>query len=388
MRMFCYGRASTDKQQITLLAQEEICRNYVALQHSMHPEVELAGWFPDAAVSATTPWFERPMGAKILFAIQPGDCIVVSNFDRAFRSVIDCDTCMRIAEERGFGLTILDVDVNTQTPLGRAFMKIIAVLKELEREEIGRRTREAHRLRKLQGKPVGVAPLGWKAGERTPDNKPGPLVPSVPERRLARRIVRMINENGLHVNEVRHILRVELSGIRRQGHTKPLSKWRARFNVQCLYMLAACNWPKIPQEDIPKFSEFLGYAALHDGRPPQLSVFGVSRGSVYNLPPVADPVPFFVPHTLTEYLQPWASAVVDPQTDPAPQPAQKKIIVARRKRRVRRRPKKPRRPSWWAFRARRRKTSPESKSPPSSPPSDNSPEPTASDDSCDTDGTH
>ena len=246
-RVFAYGRASTDRQQITLGNQEEVCQNYYKLRESAGDDIEWAGWFPDAAVSSTKPLVERPMGEIIFTNARKGDILLVSNFDRAFRSVVDCHNTMNILDERGIALVILDVDVNTKTPLGRAFMKIIAVLKELEREEIGRRTREALQYKKRHNKPTcSWSPIGWRRIGKKKDSR---FAPEPGDRNWCKEIVRLREVKGMSFTAIEKDLRARKAKFYADGRGNSKG-WSIR-KVRKGYSAAKLGFPLIYQRELP-----------------------------------------------------------------------------------------------------------------------------------------
>lgn len=300
-RMFCYGRASTDSQKITLLAQEEITRNYFKLRQSMNESIEYGGWFCDADTTSKIDMFERPKAAEILVQAQEGDAIVVSNFDRAFRSVTDFDHSFRISNEAGIGLIILDIDVNTDSPVGRAVMRIIAVIKELEREEIARRTKEALQYNIRHMKPCkSRCPVGWTLSEV--NGKPE-YIPSEIAQRAAFQIVALVNEQGLSLRDIEKIAKKEWEPIPWRGNK--CDGW-SQYNVMRFYVAAICGFPKLLIPELPPFTHLMYYLALSGGRPPQLEVDAVSMGRLYTLPPIEGPPPIVVPPILYRGLKPAA----------------------------------------------------------------------------------
>ena len=55
--------------------------------------MRLSGIFEDKAVSGKTKLFDRAGGLQLYAALQPGDMVVWSKLDRAFRNTLDfCET--------------------------------------------------------------------------------------------------------------------------------------------------------------------------------------------------------------------------------------------------------------------------------------------------------
>lgn len=276
-RLFAYGRASTDKQQITLKHQEEICVHYHRLRQAQGDVMEWAGWFPDAAITSRIPWFERPMGERIFSQIQPGDVIVVSNLDRAVRSVSDCDNSMMIAEEGKFALVFLDMEVDMRTITGRLFMRIVSCFKQFEREERSRQTRSALVYNLSHGKPHSQTdPIGWVRKGKSKELRASPE-----DRAWAKEVVRLYEERGYDFREIEKIFR------QRQARTPNGNVWHLR-RVRLAYSAVKCHFPKLYSSDLPPIKALRRYMASHGGRPPQLQYGLVRSGLWRNAPPMQD----------------------------------------------------------------------------------------------------
>jgi DNA invertase Pin-like site-specific DNA recombinase len=293
--LFAYGRASTDKQQITLKTQEEILTNYYRLRHSIDSSIRWGGWYPDAAITSRVPFLERPMGSKIFRVAEPGDLMVVSNFDRAFRSVMDCDGCLKSCLEKRIRVIILDLDVNTETALGRAFVKLVAVLKELERDEISRRTKEAiqHNIRNVRPHGTGIPP-GWA---RTHDKSGKKFMPCFRERQIGKQVVELY-----HQGKSSRAIAKQITLEQTQRNDR-----RYDYNqVPRLYSAALIGFPKLFPSDIPLPTKMWKYMALYDGQVPQILPGQVSSGLLYTLPPMKGPPLYDVPRAFYIHLLPEA----------------------------------------------------------------------------------
>lgn len=160
--VYCYGRASTDKQAVTEDAQRSACEDYV--DRSLKPQgFTYGGWMYDAATSGSTQMFEREQGRNLWALVQPGDRIVWAKLDRAFRSTYDFVSTMQLLQAKGVSFTSLDIGLDSGTPIGRCVFTIMAAFAELEREFIRERTRNGLRAKRRDGKPTNChAPIGWK----------------------------------------------------------------------------------------------------------------------------------------------------------------------------------------------------------------------------------
>jgi DNA invertase Pin-like site-specific DNA recombinase len=81
--------------------------------------------------------------------------LVVAKLDRLSRSTLDFAVTVERARRGGWRLVILDPDLDLGTPFGRAMAGVVAVFAQLEREQIGERTRVALAEAKAQGRRLG-----------------------------------------------------------------------------------------------------------------------------------------------------------------------------------------------------------------------------------------
>lgn len=119
----------------------------------------------DDGFSGGVPLSDRPEGGRLLELATKGDHLVVSKTDRLFRSVQDGAAVIRDLERRGVSLHLLDLNINTSNPMGRAMAHVAIVFAELERERIGERRKDANRHRRVRGLPTmkpDVCPVGWQ----------------------------------------------------------------------------------------------------------------------------------------------------------------------------------------------------------------------------------
>jgi DNA invertase Pin-like site-specific DNA recombinase len=91
--------------------------------------------------------------------------IIVPKVDRLGRDVIDINQTVRRFEQLGVRILFLDINVDTRTPMGRAFMQIAAVFAELELARIRERIQSALDQKRANGLLTGTVPFGWDAVE-------------------------------------------------------------------------------------------------------------------------------------------------------------------------------------------------------------------------------
>ena len=167
MPTFGYLRVSTHRQDLSIEAQTEQVKR-AAEYHGGSADLEL---FPEPDTSGSIEFAKREQGATLLArtraAIQLGLAvtIIVPKVDRLGRDVIDINQTVRVFEQMGVRILFLDINVDTRTPMGRAFMQIAAVFAELELARIRERIQAALDPKRANGHLTGTVPFGWDAVE-------------------------------------------------------------------------------------------------------------------------------------------------------------------------------------------------------------------------------
>ena len=98
---------------------------------------------------------ERPELQRMLNELQPNDFVVVKSLDRLSRSTRDMLELVDTIKSKGAFLKILDVKIDTNTPLGEFFMTVVAAIAQLEQQTMRERTLEGIAIAKAEGKFVG-----------------------------------------------------------------------------------------------------------------------------------------------------------------------------------------------------------------------------------------
>lgn len=107
-------------------------------------------------------------------ACKPGRVLVVTALDRFARNARDALVYMEHLRTAGADLVMLDLQIDTTTPIGRFMFTVFAGFAQLEREFIAARTRTAMRRYRQQGRRMSrFAPYGMRI---CPDD-PGRMVP-------------------------------------------------------------------------------------------------------------------------------------------------------------------------------------------------------------------
>ena len=99
---------------------------------------------------------DRPVLAKIVASLKPGDVLVVTRLDRLARSTIDLLTLLKAVGDRRASFQSLGEQwADTTTAAGRLMLTILGGLAEFERELIKARTAEGRERAKGRGIRMG-----------------------------------------------------------------------------------------------------------------------------------------------------------------------------------------------------------------------------------------
>src|SRR5215471_6671640 len=135
-----YARVSTQGQ--TLAAQD-------AALHA----AGCAKVFREQASGAKT---DRPVLAKLLKRLEPGDTLLVTRLDRLARSTRDLLNVLDQVSSAGATFkSLADAWADTTTPHGRLILTVLGGLAEFERELIRQRTSEGRVRAKAEGVHMG-----------------------------------------------------------------------------------------------------------------------------------------------------------------------------------------------------------------------------------------
>jgi DNA invertase Pin-like site-specific DNA recombinase len=107
----------------------------------------------------------RPAAQDALARLARGeaDVLVVSRLDRLSRSVVDFGQLVARSQGEGWGLLVIDMDVDTTTPTGELLANVVVSVGQFERRMIGLRTKEALAVKRdagvRLGRPPALAPV-------------------------------------------------------------------------------------------------------------------------------------------------------------------------------------------------------------------------------------
>lgn len=149
--MFAYTRVSTEEQALS--------RNGLEAQRAaVDAEADRRGWsvehFADEGVTG------KVIGPQLqhvlqLLAARQADGLVVAKMDRLSRSIINAASIIELANQQGWSLVILDMNIDLTTAAGRMIAHNLLSFAQYERELIGERTRAALAAKKARNEPIG-----------------------------------------------------------------------------------------------------------------------------------------------------------------------------------------------------------------------------------------
>jgi DNA invertase Pin-like site-specific DNA recombinase len=231
MKLYLYGRVSTDDQQTSADAQSVRLREFAEKSG-----LEMGGVFVDEDVSGKIPLQERPRGKELWNLIQPGDAIAFTKVDRCFRSLVDAASTLEKWKTLGIRVHILDLGIDVNTPAGELFFSQLAAFAQFERAMIGLRVREAQAHKRRTGKPYNkTRPIGWR---RQGDC----YVPLHSERKLAERVI-AYRDRGESLPRI--ALRLCKESIRSAD-----GSWLRPSHVRRLEIAGRAGYPKIARRSL------------------------------------------------------------------------------------------------------------------------------------------
>lgn len=154
-----YLRVSTSGQAVdgvSLSAQEAKARAWCELN-----DYEVKAVFTDAGISGKST-AHRDGLKNALDSVNKGDALVVYSLSRLARSTKDTIEISDQLNTKGVDLVSLSEKIDTTSAAGKMVFRMLAVLSEFERDQVGERTSAALQHKKAKGERVGGIPYGFK----------------------------------------------------------------------------------------------------------------------------------------------------------------------------------------------------------------------------------
>lgn len=161
MGIYGYSRVSSAEQAegTSLPDQAMRIRGAAMLMGS-----ELIELFTDAGVSGGVRLKDRKQGAALLARLQPGDTLIVSKMDRAFRSASDALATIDQFQSAGIALVVVEIGLDPVTGSGitRLVASILGVVAEFERTLVLERVQAGRATKRSKcGYTGGKRPFGY-----------------------------------------------------------------------------------------------------------------------------------------------------------------------------------------------------------------------------------
>jgi len=210
MNVVGYVRVSTEEQSrdsVSLEMQADRIRAYCVSQ----------GWtlthiYEDAGVSGIA--LERAGLQAMLSNLQGVNVVLVWKVDRLSRRQKHVLSVLEdVLEPARVGFKSVTEPFDTTTPMGKAFLGMLAVFAQLERDTIAHRTREALRHAQASGRHVGAPPFGYAMN--------GNRLQAIPEELAIVWEAKRLRENGSTLREIADWLTTRRVPTRRNGRWSP-----------------------------------------------------------------------------------------------------------------------------------------------------------------------
>lgn len=168
-----YARASTDKQALSPERQVARCMEYHKALGTCPPLLGLPHGDPskhayrDAATSGSTEFATRPAGRALILACEFKDHLIVDAYDRIGRDIPDTLNTVRLLNERGVVIHILNLLILSQLdprdPMAETMLMQFAAFAQFERKMISIRTKRGIHSKRMEGYSTGFGrPVGYK----------------------------------------------------------------------------------------------------------------------------------------------------------------------------------------------------------------------------------
>lgn len=145
-RVFAYARVST-VEQLTENQKEQIEQAGYSITKQRYIEEKISG---------SVPALQRPGFVRLLDRMEQGDSVVVTKLDRLGRDSIDVQQTVKLFQERGVRLIVLQLgNLDLTSSAGELMVKMLAAIADFERDLIIERTQAGLARAKAEGKRLG-----------------------------------------------------------------------------------------------------------------------------------------------------------------------------------------------------------------------------------------
>lgn len=146
MRVFLYARCSTTEQHTGNQVTEAKSAGFDIPAHRVVQET----------ISGSTCAMQRPLFAKLLDRLEPGDTLVVCRLDRLGRSAADVMNTVSSLAERGIRIVCLQLGATDLTSVsGKLILTVLGACAEFELGLLRERTQAGLQRARAEGKQLG-----------------------------------------------------------------------------------------------------------------------------------------------------------------------------------------------------------------------------------------
>ena len=115
----------------------------------------------DAGISGKS--VNRPAFLQLIELVKRNEveAVIVYSLSRFARSIVDTVKMIELLNKHSVAFHSLSESIDTSSAVGRFFINVLSSLNQLEREQIGERTKAVLQYKKSQGAKVGQVPFGF-----------------------------------------------------------------------------------------------------------------------------------------------------------------------------------------------------------------------------------
>jgi DNA invertase Pin-like site-specific DNA recombinase len=193
--------------------------------------------YQDASTSGATEVHLREAGACLMRDLARGDHLVVSKWDRLFRSLRDA-VCV-LAEFRNRGVVVHICNfygqaINLSTPIGRFIAHLFALFAEMERDLLAERTGDSIRSLKRRGYAAGRPHYGFKHKTVHQEGRKRRLEVPDPEEREQMAMMAELRRKRWPIQQIFEHVTYELKIVRPNGKCWNQSSIRQAIKAELL----------------------------------------------------------------------------------------------------------------------------------------------------------
>ena len=237
--MVGYVRGSTLDQQNTLVAQRTQIESYCAYKQGITDPEQIkacARIFVDEGESAfSVDFYERPKVQEMLLWMKANGAtsIVITKLDRGFRNALDCLFTVENLAERKINLHLLDIGLDSTTPVGKLLLTMMAGIAEFENKRRAERQVAGFTVMRGAKHRCGGVPYGWDAVPSDRISKTGRKADDLVANTFEQRILKFIlneHKDGRADNSIARMLNA--NGIQTKNAGKTMKRKGVEYVVE------------------------------------------------------------------------------------------------------------------------------------------------------------